>query len=276
MLQLGKIWRSTEVVEDWRKANVIPAFKKDNLGNYRQVSLTSVLGKMVDQIVLETLSKYMKDKKVTGSSHNGFMKEKAYFTSPKVFYVSHNLLIDKLLNKFADDTKLGGVADTPEDCVAIHKHVTRLEKRADRKLLKFGEGKMPSFACELVAPLAPVYAGANRVESCFAEKDLKFLVDKLNMKQQCVLMAEKSQQLPGVQRKVTLPFCAVLMKVWCCDRFPGEPLPNHPRDEELVPPIHPKPPVAQPHATLLSPVTAHEREELLILPNIVPFTIARF
>ena len=52
----------------------------------------------------------------------------------------------------------------PEVCAAIQRHVSRLEKRADRNLVKFNEGKMPSSA--------PVHAGANWLESSFAEKDL--------------------------------------------------------------------------------------------------------
>lgn len=50
------------------------------------------------------------------------------------------------LSKFAADTKLRVVADTPEDCAAVQKHVTRLEKREEENLVKFNEGKMPSFA----------------------------------------------------------------------------------------------------------------------------------
>jgi len=43
-------WRTEEVPEDWRKANVTPVFKKgkkDDPGNYRPVSLTSIPGKVV-------------------------------------------------------------------------------------------------------------------------------------------------------------------------------------------------------------------------------------
>ncbi|KAK4815937.1 hypothetical protein QYF61_010194 [Mycteria americana] len=43
--------------------------------------------------------------------------------------------------KFADDTKLGGVADRPEDHAAIQRDLNRLEKWADRNLMKFNKGK---------------------------------------------------------------------------------------------------------------------------------------
>lgn len=37
-------------------------------------------------------------------------------------------------NKFADNTKQGGVVDIPEGCPAIHKDFDRLEKQAPKNL----------------------------------------------------------------------------------------------------------------------------------------------
>ena len=45
------------------------------------------------------------------------------------------------LSKFADDSKLGGVADIPEGHAAIRRDLNRLEKWADRNLTKFSKGK---------------------------------------------------------------------------------------------------------------------------------------
>ena len=47
-------WLSGEVPEDWRLADVTPIYKKghkEDLGNYRPVSLTSVPGKVMEQMI---------------------------------------------------------------------------------------------------------------------------------------------------------------------------------------------------------------------------------
>ncbi|KFP25370.1 RNA-directed DNA polymerase from mobile element jockey, partial [Colius striatus] len=60
-------WRAGEVPEDWRKANVTPVFKKgrkDDPGNYSLVSLTSVPGKGMEQLILNVITEHMKEKMV--------------------------------------------------------------------------------------------------------------------------------------------------------------------------------------------------------------------
>ncbi|KFW05647.1 RNA-directed DNA polymerase from mobile element jockey, partial [Fulmarus glacialis] len=60
-------WRLGEVPKDWRKANVTFIFKKgkkEDPGNYRPVSLTWIPGKVMEQLILETISRHIKEKKI--------------------------------------------------------------------------------------------------------------------------------------------------------------------------------------------------------------------
>ena len=75
--------------EDWRKANVSSIFKKgkkEDPGNYMPVSLTSIPGKVMEQLILEVINKQVEEKKVVRSSQHGFTKEKSCLTNLIAFY----------------------------------------------------------------------------------------------------------------------------------------------------------------------------------------------
>jgi len=77
------------VPEDWRKASVAPVFKKgkkEDPGNYRPISLTSIPGKVMEQLILDVISKQVEEKKVIRSRQHGYTKEKSGLTSLIAFY----------------------------------------------------------------------------------------------------------------------------------------------------------------------------------------------
>jgi len=77
-------WRTGEVPEDWSKANVTPTFnkgKEEDPGNCRLVSFTSILGKKMEQLILDVILRQVEEEKVIKSSQHGFMKENSCLTN---------------------------------------------------------------------------------------------------------------------------------------------------------------------------------------------------
>ncbi|CAM5078395.1 unnamed protein product [Eretmochelys imbricata] len=82
-------WRTGEVPDDWKKANVVPIFKKwkeEDPENYRPVSLTSVSGKIIEQVLKESILKHLEERKVIRNSQHGFTKGRSCLTNLIAFY----------------------------------------------------------------------------------------------------------------------------------------------------------------------------------------------
>jgi hypothetical protein len=72
------------VPEDWRVANVVALHKKGSRSepsNYRPVSLTSQVGKMLERIIKESLVKYLESNNLIYNSQHGFRQKRSCLTN---------------------------------------------------------------------------------------------------------------------------------------------------------------------------------------------------
>lgn len=90
-------WLTGEVPDDWKLANVVLIHKKGRMeepGNYRPVSLTSVPGKVMEQIILEAITAHLKDGQGLRSSQHGFRRGRSCLTNLISFYDQVTRLVD--------------------------------------------------------------------------------------------------------------------------------------------------------------------------------------
>jgi hypothetical protein len=77
------------VPQDWRDANVAPLHKKgskEKVENYRPISLTSVVGKILESIIKDSLIEHLKQHKLIQNSQHGFISGRSCLTNLLDFF----------------------------------------------------------------------------------------------------------------------------------------------------------------------------------------------
>ncbi|KAF4796682.1 hypothetical protein TURU_082069 [Turdus rufiventris] len=90
-------WDTGEVPDDWKLANVTPIHKKggkEDPGNYRPVSLTSVPGKIMEQFILSVITQHLQDGQGIRPSQHGFRRGRSCLTNLVSFYDQVTHLVD--------------------------------------------------------------------------------------------------------------------------------------------------------------------------------------
>ena len=83
-LLFNKSMRSGCLPKDWKKANVIPIYKGGSKGepaNYRPISLTSVVVRVMERIIKEKMMRHMKTNGLINPSQHGFLPKKSTTTN---------------------------------------------------------------------------------------------------------------------------------------------------------------------------------------------------
>ncbi|RMC03569.1 hypothetical protein DUI87_19744 [Hirundo rustica rustica] len=90
-------WLTGEVPDDWKLANVTPIHKKggrEDPGNYRPVSLTSVPGKIMEQFILSVITQNLQDGQGLRPSQHRFRRGRSCLTNLTSFYDQVTCLVD--------------------------------------------------------------------------------------------------------------------------------------------------------------------------------------
>ena len=76
-------------MRDWKLQNISPLFKKgskDDPGNYRPISLTSVPGKMLESIIADDMMSHLEHNKLILDSQHGFRSGRSCLTNLVDFF----------------------------------------------------------------------------------------------------------------------------------------------------------------------------------------------
>jgi len=73
--------------------NVTPFFKKGYANNYKSVSLTSQVAKILESFICSRIMQYLEDKNIVMNYQHGFVTKKSFFTNLLETHMKTGLLL---------------------------------------------------------------------------------------------------------------------------------------------------------------------------------------
>jgi len=103
---LNKSFIENDIPENWKKAKITMIPKKSNdphnINNYRPISLTNSLVKLLERLIKNRLSEFLESNKLLSTYQSGFRANRCAMDN--IFYFTQ-----KCMMGFADDKKTGGI-----------------------------------------------------------------------------------------------------------------------------------------------------------------------
>ena len=93
MLLFNVIWKVEMVPDDWKRGAIFPIYKnkgaRTDIGNYRGITLLSVVGKMFEAIINKRMSKWIERRGLLSDQQGGFRVQRG---CPDSYYLLHETL----------------------------------------------------------------------------------------------------------------------------------------------------------------------------------------
>ncbi|CAJ0931778.1 unnamed protein product, partial [Ranitomeya imitator] len=192
------------VPQDWRIANVVPIFKKGSKsdpGNYRPVSLTSIVGKIFEGFLRDVILDYLNENNCLTPYQHGFMRNRSCQTNLISFYeeVSYRLDHANFIEHFSNLTSFTMRCTY---CPGLENIISSLCKNGKMKELRFPElGLYDKEIIHLAKGLAyleqleeftfPGGHGVRKTMAYFMEA-LQHMPNLVNLTIQCQLLTDSS------------------------------------------------------------------------------------
>ncbi|XP_060066130.1 uncharacterized protein LOC132546435 [Ylistrum balloti] len=230
----NKSLEDSQVPSAWKEANITAIFKKGSKsdpGNYRPVSLTSIVGKTMEKIVRNSIVNHMENNDLFSNKQFGFIAKRStvlqllmvledwtdildHGGEIDVIYMDFMKAFDKVPDYtssntylFADDTKIYREIKSDEDRKAMQQDLDKLQEWSNKWLLKFHPLKCKVLTIKQKRKETWTYhmAGAEdnvALENITSEKDIGVTVDKdLNFSMHMQQAVNKANSIVGFIRR---------------------------------------------------------------------------